>query len=229
MKIIRLDECDSTNNYLKRAGLSGDVCVVSALQTGGRGTKGRSFVSERGGLYVSFQREYTNFPAQEAFKIMVNASVAVCAALQSFGIEPVIRWPNDVLAGGLKICGTLIENTLSCGHISRSIVGIGINVSNELPPDLCGIATTMRAQLGRTVRPDEVLKVLIDNMQCSYSVGKYKSYINWLGKPVRLFYGGTCKEVVAVDISDGGGLVCRLGDDIFTVNAAEVSLRVQIT
>ena len=68
MKIIRLDEVDSTNEFLKRENIRGDAVAVAKRQTGGRGTKGRSFSSESGGLYVSFQREYGDFPAETRLK-----------------------------------------------------------------------------------------------------------------------------------------------------------------
>ena len=225
MKLIDLTETDSTNEYLKRGNFSGDVCVVAKRQTGGRGTKGRSFISQEGGVYASFQREYKNFPAENAFKIMINACTAVCKTLERFGVHPVIRWPNDVLAGGLKISGTLIENTFSNGYISRSIVGIGINVNNALPPELNGIATSLSEVLGHTVELDGLIGVLIKNMRSIYSVGEYKRYINWLGEPITLLRGDAAEQVTAVDISERGELICARGDEVFNVNSAEVSLR----
>lgn len=225
MKLIRLDETDSTNEYLKRARLSGDVCVVADRQTGGRGTKGRSFSSEEGGIYASFQREYKNFPAENAFAIMIDACTAVCRTLSSFGIAPVIRWPNDVLARGLKISGTLIENTLSSGHISRSIIGMGINVNNKLPQELDGIATTMRMELGRSCDKELVLKELIANMSKNYSVAEYCSFIDWFGSEIILRRDGREELATAEGVAQDGRLVCRSGGNVFYVSAAEVSLR----
>ena len=225
MKIIRLDEADSTNEYLKLENFSGDVCAVAACQTGGRGTKGRSFCSVRGGLYVSFQREYYAFPAERAFEIMINACTAVCAALASFGIAPVIRWPNDVLSGGLKISGTLIENTLSNGNISRSIVGIGINVNNALPTELKDIATNMRTILGKRTEVEDVLQALLKQMGRAFSVADYKRYINWFGSEITLLRGDKSERAVALDISPRGELVCLLGGKTVFVSSAEVSLR----
>ena len=124
MKIIRLEEVGSTNEYCKGNDCGKDLFVVAKRQSAGKGTKGRSFSSNEGGLYVSVMRHYKNFPANEAFKIMVNACVAVCKTLEAFGVKPRIRWANDVLVGDKKICGTLIENSFSNGKISRSIVGM---------------------------------------------------------------------------------------------------------
>lgn len=224
MKIIRLDEVDSTNEFLKRENIRGDIVTVAKRQTGGRGTKGRSFSSESGGLYVSFQREYGDFPAENAFKIMVNACTAVCKTLSSFGLNPVIRWANDVLVNGLKISGTLIENTLSFGHISRSIVGIGINVNNTLPAELYGIATSMRRELGAECEVESVFQRLLKNIRREYSVEEYKSYINWFGKDIILRRSGGEERATALDVSPDGKLVCRGAEGVFGVSSAEVSL-----
>lgn len=227
MKLIRLEQTDSTNEYLKRACLSGDVCVSARRQTGGRGTKGRSFISETGGIYVSFQREYKNFPAERAFSVMTDACTAVCKTLAAFGLKPVIRWPNDVLVRGLKISGTLIENVLSSGHILRSIIGIGINVNNVLLPELEGIATTMRAELNGECQRERVLEELISRMGKSYSIEEYCSFIDWFGSEIILIRGGKHEAVIAEGVAQDGRLVCRSGGNVFYVSAAEVSLRLK--
>ena len=110
MRIIELSECDSTNEYLKRLNGEEDTIVTALRQTAGKGTKGRSFSSADGGLYLSVMRFYENFSAANAFEIMINSCVAVCKTVEDFGITPVIRWANDVLVNGRKICGTLIES-----------------------------------------------------------------------------------------------------------------------
>ena len=226
MRIIRLDECESTNEYIKRSRLSGDVCVVARVQTGGRGTKGRSFSSQAGGVYASFVREYGNFPAADAFKIMIDACTAVCRTLQGFGLSPVVRWPNDVLVGGRKISGTLIENTLSGELIARSVVGIGINVNNRLPAELSGIATAMCEWPGGPFEEERVFGALCENMSKSYSVAEYKRYIDWLGSEI-ILKRERDEAAVALDIAEDGKLVCASHGTIFAVSAAEVGLRLK--
>ena len=165
MRIIELAECDSTNEYLKRLDGEEDTVVTALRQTAGKGTKGRSFSSADGGLYLSVMRFYESFPAANAFEIMINSCVAVCKTVEGFGITPVIRWANDVLVNGRKICGTLIENTFAGANIRRSIVGMGINVNNELPPELRQIAVSMREILGNRLSLQTVKKALIANLQ----------------------------------------------------------------
>ena len=133
MKIEFLEEVGSTNEYIKRYLLSGeDRIVIAKRQTGGKGTKGRSFLSESGGVYLSALNFYKNFPAENAFLIMAHAAVAVSETAESFGLDPEIKWPNDVLLAGKKLAGILVENTIDGGEVKSSIVGIGLNVLNEL-------------------------------------------------------------------------------------------------
>ena len=225
MKLIELDVVDSTNDYIKRENFACDVTVTAKMQTSGRGTHGRSFSSEEGGLYISFLRIYDDMPADRAFEIMINSCVAVCRTVQKFGVTPRIRWANDVLAGDKKISGTLIENTLSSGHISRSIVGIGLNVYNALPPELEDVATTVCARTGKKITVEEVSEELIANMRRGATIQDYKSYIDWLGSEVILSRNGKSQTAVALDISPAGRLVCSIGGNITEISAGEVTLR----
>lgn len=227
MRIIELDEVDSTNEYCKRENFADDVVVVAKRQTAGRGTKGRSFISDEGGLYVTVVKHYDNFPAENAFKIMINSCVAVCKTLENFSIMPQIRWSNDVLVGGKKICGTLIENTFSGNSIVRSIVGMGINVTNAIPKELNDIATSITRQVSAKVTVDQVKNLLLSNLQSYYSISDYKKYINYFGNTVLLKSGDSQRQVVALDISDDGRLIVRETDGrLNLISSAEVSLRI---
>ena len=225
MKIIELDEVGSTNEYCKANDNGEDLCVFAKHQTAGKGTKGRSFISLDGGLYVSVMRHYDNFSAENAFKIMVNGCVAVCKTLENFGISPVIRWANDVLVGGKKICGTLIENTFSNGQIIRSIVGIGINVNNEISSEIKQIATSMKEVLGKNLNLQEVKKVFISYIGCDFSIEDYKQYINWFGQSVTLKTEDEVRLVKAVDVTRNGRLLVDWCGNMLEISSAEVSLR----
>ncbi len=224
MKIIELDSIDSTNEYCKRVG-GGNIIVTAVRQTAGKGTKGRSFVSDEGGLYVSVMKSYKDFKTDMAFKIMVNASVAVCETLIELGLKPVIRWANDVLVNGKKICGTLIENTFSGSFITRSVVGMGINVNNALPPELKGIATSLSAELGKEIPVKTVRDALIKNLRKNFTVEQYKNYIDWFGKEVILKTSERELTATAVDVDWDGGLICVIAGTLKKISSAEVSLR----
>ena len=227
MKIIELEEVDSTNEYCKRQDSGEDMIVVAKRQSAGRGTKGRSFDSVEGGLYVSIMRHHENFEAKNAFKIMVNSCVAVCKTLEKFGVKPQIRWANDVLAGDKKICGTLIENTFSGGNISRSIVGIGINVNNQIPQYLRHIAGSISEITGKITPIEEVFDELINNLQNDYEIEDYKNYMGWLGSKVLIKTDGKEEEVEALDITPSGLLKVNWGGNMLEISSAEVSLRLK--
>jgi len=225
MKIIELECVDSTNEYCKRSDNGEDIIVTAKKQSAGKGTKGRSFSSAEGGLYVSVMRHYKNFRALNAFCIMVNTSVAVCKTLELFGIKPQIKWANDVLVNGKKICGTLIENIFSGEYISRSVVGCGINVNNELPAELENIATTMKLSAGKDFSVKEVKRAFVLNVQKEFSIEDYKGYMGWLGNTVTLKTESGERKVVATDISEDGRLIVEDNGKTELISSAEVSLR----
>ena len=226
MKIIELESVDSTNEYCKREHGKKDIIVVAKRQTAGKGTKGRNFVSDDGGLYLSVMRYYKDFKTTEAFRIMVDASVAVCRTVESFGLKPVIRWANDVLVNGKKICGTLIESTFTGSLISRSIVGIGVNVNNRLPEELRAIATTLSSETGEEIPLEKVRDILTANLSKRYSVAEYKKYINWFGREVTLRTACGEQTACAVDVDADGSLICVIGGSLKKISSAEVSLRI---
>lgn len=225
MKIIELSETDSTNEYCKRLDTDCDTLVTADRQSAGKGTKGRSFVSSEGGVYISAMRFYEDFSAADAFKIMINSCAAVCETVEKFGLNPIIRWSNDVLVNGKKICGTLIENTVRGGRIIKSIVGIGINVNNALPSELKDVATTMQAELGKSISVSSVKKMLISKLQKTYDIDVYKRYINWLGQNVILKTAEAETVAEALDIETDGRLICNIGGTKKKISSAEVSLR----
>lgn len=225
MRIIELSETTSTNEYCKAHDDGEDIFVSAARQTAGKGTKGRSFLSDKGGLYVSVMRHYENFPAENAFEVMVNNCVAVCKTLEYFGIKPVIRWANDVLVGGKKISGTLIENTFSGAYIARSVVGTGINVNNEIASEIRDIAVSMKEIAGKTFDLQEVKSEFLQNVLKIYSVDEYKKYIDWFGKEVTLKTDGAEKVVRALDVTPEGRLSIEYNGERLEISAAEVSLK----
>lgn len=223
MKIIKLHCVDSTNEYCKR--LKVDNAVVCAVrQTAGKGTKGRSFSSEKGGLYVSVLKTTATDPAL-AFGIMINACVAVCRTVESFSLKPTVKWANDVLVNGKKICGTLIENTLLSDGKVRSIVGMGINVNNRLPEELSQIATGISKESGKRASVRAVRKRLLKFLSQSYTVEDYKSYIDWFGETVTLRTAQGEIKATALDVAEDGRLVCLIDGKKEYISSAEVSLR----
>lgn len=222
MKTILLDSVDSTNLYARQ--FSEDVTVIAREQTAGRGTKGRSFSSPRGGLYLTQVRHDLDFSAEEIFRIMVNSSVAVAKTAEAFSLKPTIKWPNDVHLNGRKVCGILIENTISGKKITASRVGIGVNINNALPDDLKEIAISFREAGGKEYHLEEVERVLLKNLEQKFDLATYKQYLVFLGKTVRIL-GETEHVGIARDVDPLGRLILE-EDGVLTPYAwGEVSLR----
>ena len=224
MKRVYLGEVSSTNDYLKQFLAGGeDMIVCAERQTGGRGTKGRSFLSEEGGVYLSALTFYNGFPAERAFEIMAHAAVAVCKTVEAFGIKPEIKWCNDVLAGGRKIAGILIENTLSDGAVRASIVGLGLNVSNALD-GLSGIAVNMRELLPAPPAAEEVREALIGNLLAPSAFSDYLSYVKFLGTRVQVTENGRQYEATAREILPDGRLLIESGG-LRALSSAEIAIK----
>jgi len=228
MRIYNFEEIDSTNDFAERIKGSGEDAIITArVQTDGHGSKGRSFVSDKGGLYLTKLSFYKDFPAGEVFKIMINSSVAVCRMLEKFSLSPEIKWPNDVFVDGKKICGILINNTFSGGFISSSVVGIGINIDNVFPPELEATAINMRLAGAKNYSFDRVRDELIAALGDNYDVGDYKPYLKFLSSRVYISEGDKKSLVTAEDVDSFGRLIISENGQKRAVTAAEVTLRLK--
>lgn len=132
--IIKLDSIGSTNSYL--AGRAFDLphaTVVSTYnQTAGRGQRGNSWESEPNkNLSFSVLLRPKNIIARQQFYLSEAVSIAIVNTLKRHipNQKVAIKWPNDIYVNNLKICGILIENTLSGYNITQSIVGVGLNIN----------------------------------------------------------------------------------------------------
>ena len=226
MKIELLDETDSTNEYIRRYLAGGeDILVCARRQTGGKGTKGRSFLSDEGGVYFSALRFFADFPARDAFCIMQHAAVAVCLTAEEYGVTARIKWPNDVLVNGKKLAGILIENVFAGAKITSSIVGIGLNACNDLSA-LDGVAVSLSEAAGRTISADDARDRLVKNFcdtGLAQSTKLYESRL-LLGRfnvvTAEEHYPATVRRV----LPDGRLEVEKDGEPRI-LSAAEVSLR----
>lgn len=226
-KRVHFESIDSTNEYCKSKREERENLLVTAdFQTGGRGTKGRSFVSAKGGVYLSKLCFYEKYLAKDAFLIMAGAAVAVCRTLKFFGLHAEIKWANDVFVNGKKICGILIENVFSGSYISSSIVGVGVNVYNVLPSELLEIATTMQQETGKIFSVEEVKEKLIQELCKPTTIEEYRSFLGFLDKEVKIITqnGETLGKILGVD--EDGALWAETENGKEKFYSGEVSLRV---
>ena len=131
-KIVHIDETDSTNRWLRENG-EGEMVVVAEFQTAGRGCGSNSWESERGkNLTFSVLIHPDGIPVRRQFHISMAVSLAVCEALGQHIGDLSIKWPNDIYWRNGKIGGMLIENQLQGDVMKDSIIGIGLNVNQQV-------------------------------------------------------------------------------------------------
>jgi len=131
--VVEFDVLDSTNDYAKEVAKEArDGTVIQARrQRKGKGRRDRIWYSEEGGLYLSVILK----PEREVKKLLpltLLTSLAVVETLRDYKIEPKIKWPNDVLVNGKKIAGVLVETACAGERLEYVVVGVGINVNNDL-------------------------------------------------------------------------------------------------
>lgn len=220
MKITIFDTLPSTNDYCETREFGEDTAIIAREQTGGKGTKGRSFSSPRGGVYLSLVRYYP-CKAENSFSLMIASCMAVVKTLELFGVSADVKWPNDVFLNGKKICGILIKNSFEGENVKKSITGIGVNVNNDIPKDLADIAINLKSVVGEVVI-DEFYKRLIENLYADYSVDEYRLRNIVLGKEITVIKNGESRKTVAEDIAADGSLVLKGGERLFY---GEVTIR----
>lgn len=220
MKTTIFDTLPSTNDYCETREFGEDTAIIAREQTGGKGTKGRSFSSPRGGVYLSLVRYYP-CKAENSFSLMIASCMAVVKTLELYGVSADVKWPNDVFLNGKKICGILIKNSFEGENVKKSITGIGVNVNNDIPKDLADIAINLKSVVGE-VDIEDFYKRLIENLYADYSVDEYRSRNIVLGKEITVIKNGESKKAVAEDIAADGSLVLKGGERLFY---GEVTIR----
>lgn len=130
-RLLHFETVDSTNTYLKthRADLPHATVVYADCQTAGRGRYDRTWVSQEGGLYFSvlLKPPYNPFLAS----LTQLMALSICQALETYGLLPTIKWPNDVQVSGQKISGILSEAVFDKTAFEAVVLGVGINVNQQ--------------------------------------------------------------------------------------------------
>ena len=158
--LVCLAEVDSTNlraRQLAAEGAADGTVVVADRQTAGRGRLGRSFQSPGGqGIYLTALLR-PDLPPERLSPVTAMAGVAVCRAVERLcGVSPGLKWPNDPVLDGKKLCGILTELSLEgeTARVQELVLGIGINVSQrpeDFTPEVREIATSLVQALGHAV------------------------------------------------------------------------------
>jgi len=208
--------------------------IITGEQTVGRGRAKRVWLSPRGSIALSV----VLYPdvSQLPYLIMI-ASVAVARSIETVtGLETQLKWPNDVLVEGRKVCGILIENELKGSRVARAVIGIGINVNIRMEdfPGVAAMATSLYDELGKELSRVEIIRHLLVEMEKLYlSLGggeliyrEWRDRLVTLGQKVRVASGETVLEGVAEDVARDGSLLLKHRDGhLSRIVAGDVTLR----
>src|SRR6266478_607784 len=173
-RIYHFFKVDSTNRVALELGHAAEpegAVILGEEQTGGRGRAGRSWHSERAaGIYVTLLLRPKLAPVQAPLLTMMAGLSAHAAIQAQTGLQPDVKWPNDLILNGKKVGGILTEMHAETTLVRFVIVGIGINVNQEnFPSELSRVATSLRVETGKNQSRLELLARLLREFETDYN------------------------------------------------------------
>lgn len=233
---------DSTNIRAKRLaeeGAHAGTLVVSDCQNAGRGRRGRIWVSPPGkNVFMSLILRPDILPVSASMLTLV-AALAVHEGIKNItGLETTIKWPNDIVSGGKKVCGILTEMSAELEGVHYVVVGIGINVNmEEVPEDVSEMAVSLLMETGKRVRRSQLISAIMEAFEQYYKefitqgdlsglIDVYNKHMANAGREVRIL--DTAGEYTgrALGINEKGELLVEMqGGEVRHVISGEVSVR----
>ena len=223
---------DVAREMAERGAPEGTV-VLAEEMVAGKGRLGRKWHAGRGGLWMTIVLR-PSMPPRKAQLLSIMSSVAVVEAVgRALGIKLGIKWPNDILFKKRKVSGVLIETSISGDRVDYSLVGIGINVNNEVPLELKQTAVSLKELVGAPVPRIPLLCSLLESFDVLYYslrrgdetmvINRWKAHSATIGKRVRVVCWDNVLEGLAIGIAGDGSLLLKADDgSILVVNAGEV-------
>ena len=224
-KLLKLDKLESTSKLARDLAEDGEAegtVVEAEVQTAGTGRLERSWASPKGGLWFSIILRPPVPPAQ-APKLTLLAGVAVAAAIRTlYRIDAHLKWPNDIIVEGKKLCGILSESRAAGEKLDHVIIGIGINANfpvSALPEELRKTDTTLCDELGKQVNLDGLLRAILSGLEMRYQrfcggdtaaiIEEWKMLTSTLGNKVKVATPSGNVVGVAEDVDPDGALVVK--------------------
>ena len=236
--ILYYRSVSSTMDIARRVAGGGAIegtIIIAEEQVAGRGRRGRKWSAPSGSsilLSIILYPDLAQLP-----QLNMVASLAVVQSIERVcQLKPTIKWPNDVLINDKKVCGILIESDLEAKGVNKAVVGIGLNIDLDpfALPELSAPATSLFAELGRKVSRQEILLALLFDFEQLYQKlrrgeslrGKWASYLETIGKLIKVRSGSVIEEGYAETVEEDGSLVLRRHDGSLAILVAgEVTLR----
>lgn len=228
---------DSTNLLALREfdNLSDGAVITAEKQSAGRGRMDRIWLSEGKGLYFTVVIKDCDSPEKcSSFSHLL--AVSICSALKKYGLNPSIKWPNDVLCGGGKICGILVQAAVNEKGLVGVVLGAGINVAQD-ELDFVNIMYPARSLKMLTDKNFDKNKLLTDVLDEFYSrkqdfvkngfaffKKEYLSFCRYIGKEITINIHDRKIKGIAENINEQGCIVINSGGKLLTVTAGDVLL-----
>jgi len=236
-KVIYYPRLPSTMDIARieaRRGTAEGTVIVAGEQTEGRGRMRRTWLSPSGNIALSI----VLYPDTASLPYLVMiASLAVAHGIETVtGLKTRIKWPNDILIHGKKVCGILIENEVKGNKVAYALIGIGINVALKASDvaEIAATATSLKDELDRSVLRANIIKHLLTEFERLYlllSAGEsiyeaWRDRLETLGKRVVVTSGSNVLKGIAESVDESGALMLRRVDGTLKkVIAGDVTLR----
>lgn len=230
-KKIHYDTLPSTNKYLKENYTHyNDHTVISCTnQTNGKGRINRDWTMKPGDSLAFSILLKPDLEINNIGLISLITSVAVFQVVNSFVSNAVIKWPNDVLINGKKVCGILIETTVT-NKIEALIIGIGININNDnFPDEIKSKATSLKLESNTHYNLDVILDEILYWFDYYYNqhisgdnsfMEIYRKYSSVIGNDYYL----DRRQVRVVDVLENGNILVKQNDEMIEYSYGELSL-----
>lgn len=240
--IFTYDTIDSTNNEAKRKALDNTInkgLFIAEEQTEGKGRRGKQWESNKGsGIWMSLLIRPPILPINASMLTIVTGLAVIKGIKKHINIDVSIKWPNDIVINGKKICGILTEMSSEIEYINYVIIGIGINVNTEdFPKEIKKIATSMKIEGKKKYSRKEILVDIINEFHILYEEfiknkdleflrNEYnKNCIN-MGAEITVEKEGNIIRGKGLGINNKGELILQTKDnDIMTISSGEASVR----
>lgn len=238
-KVFSFETIDSTNSCARALAscfAEEGTVVIADFQSAGRGRLGRTWLGEPGeNLTFSLVLRPQITPDAMNLLSMVVA-VGIARGIQEHtGVKVLCKWPNDVLCGGRKLAGILLEGVLGSDRVESVIAGIGLNVNQRtFPAELSSKATSLALETGSVHERADLFRALLKSLEEEYTeqaaagfqhvVDRWLEYAPLIGKRIAVATNGAVIEGIVRGISSGGGLIVSSPNGEQTFLAGDVTI-----
>lgn len=245
-EVYYFDEVDSTNNVAKclaEKGAPNGSIVIADLQKAGKGRRGRAWSSPSGeGIWFSLLLKPKIQIRYASMLTLVMAIAVTKGIIRSTPLRPSIKWPNDLILNGKKVCGILTEMSIQMDEMNHIVIGVGINVHNtifneEIQRTATSLALEMKNHaLQRPIIRAELLENILEEFEQYYAVycktenlsaifHEYNQYLINIGREVTIVEQENSYHAVALGINEVGELLIKKDGEIKKISSGEVSVR----